>query len=138
MRYLKRPTHCVCYRRISVIASRRRISDAGSQYSCGRVGRGYQPRSTSNTPPNTLSNTDTYTKSFKMLVFHFSTHVHGPRTNRPTDRRRDKTSYRVACPQLKTRVSPSTLIRNDSQFFYSPLTSLLGRINHARGPGALK
>ena len=39
-------------------------SDAGSQYRCGRVGRGSQPPSTPNAPPNPPSNTDTYTKSF--------------------------------------------------------------------------
>ena len=38
-------------------------SDVGSQYRCGRVGRGSQLLSTPNSPPNP-DNTDTYTKSF--------------------------------------------------------------------------
>ena len=33
---------------------------------------------------------------------HFSTRVHGP-TNQPTNQWTDKTSYRVACPQLKSK-----------------------------------
>ena len=54
--------------------------------------------------PNTLSNTDTYTKSFKMLVFPLfdSCSPTDRRTDRPTDGRTDKASYRVARPRLKT------------------------------------
>ena len=74
------------------------IKNAGSQYRCGRVGRGSQPL-------NTPSNTDTYTKSFREHSFsHFLTRAHGPAdrwTNGHTDRQMDKASYRVACPQLK-------------------------------------
>ena len=43
----------------------KKTSDTGSQYRCGRVGRGNQPPST----PNTLSNIEIYTISFKTLVF---------------------------------------------------------------------
>ena len=81
----------------------RLTSDAGSQYRCGRVGRGSQPPST----PNTHSNTDTYTRSFKTLVFLLfdsCSWTNGPtdqQTDGPTDQRTDKASYRVACPQLK-------------------------------------
>ena len=38
----------------------------------------------------------------KCTFSHFSTRVHGP-TDRPTDGRTEKASYRVACPQLKIR-----------------------------------
>ena len=69
-----------------------KTSGAGSQYRCGRVGRGSQPPS----KPNTLSNTDTYTKSFKTLVFPLFNSC--SRTNGRTN----KASYSVACPQLKT------------------------------------
>ena len=78
-------------------------SDAGSQYRCGRVGRGSQPWYTPNTPPNSLSNTDTYTESFKTLVF--SLFDLCSQTDGRTDRRTDKVSYRIACPQLKIQLS---------------------------------
>ena len=90
-------------------------SDAGSQYRCGRVGRGIQPPST----PKPTPNTQTYTKSIKNARFPtFQLDDHGPtdrRTDGPTDRRTDwptdrptdgptdKASYRVTCPQLKMR-----------------------------------
>ena len=83
-------------------------SDAGSQYRCGRVGRGIRP------PSIPTSNTQTYTKSIENARFptfqldHHDGRTNGPtdqrtdqRTNGPTDQRTDKASYRVACPQLK-------------------------------------
>ena len=50
-------------------------SDAGTQYRCGRVGRGSQPPSTPNAPPNPLPNTDTNTNSFENA--RFPTRAHG-------------------------------------------------------------
>ena len=77
-----------------LISIQRKTSDAGSQYRCGRVGRGIQPPST----PIPIPNTQTYTKSIKNTRFPtFQIDDHG-RTNGRTD----KASYRVACPQLKT------------------------------------
>ena len=50
-------------------------SDAGSQYRCGRVGRGFQPPST----PIPIPNTQTYTKSIKNARFPtFQLDDHGP------------------------------------------------------------
>ena len=74
-------------------------SDAGSQYRCGRVGRGVQPPSHPR-PPHTHSNTQTITiATSKMRVLTlFKSIVTDPRTNKPTD----KASYTVACPQLKS------------------------------------
>ena len=73
--------------------------DAGSQYyCCGRVGKGVQPPSTLHVPPphtNMLK-----TKSYLLLVFQLfdlSTQI------QRMDRRTDKASYQVLCPQLKTR-----------------------------------
>ena len=87
-----------------------KTSDAGSQYHCGRVGRGIQPPST----PQPTSNTQTYTKSIENARFptfqldHHDGRTNGPtdgrtngRTDQRTDQRTDKASYRVACPQLK-------------------------------------
>ena len=54
--------------------------------SCGRVGRGGNA-------------TVRDYKCFKTLIS--SLFDSCPRTDRPTDRRTDKASYRVACPQLK-------------------------------------
>ena len=84
-------------------------SDAGSQYRCGRVGRGIQAPST----PQPTSNTQTYTKSIENgRFFHQSSRMDrwtdGPtdrRINGPTDQRTDKASYRIACPQLKRNCS---------------------------------
>ena len=81
-------------------------SDAGSQYRCGRVGRGSQPPFTPNTLPNPLSNTDTYTKSFQNAHFPTFRLVF---TDRRTDQRMDKASYRVACPQLKNKTSKQVM-----------------------------
>ena len=67
-----------------------KTSDAGSQYRCGRVGRGIQLPST----PQTPFHTQTYIKSIQNV--HFSTF----RLDHH-DQRMDKASYRVACPQLK-------------------------------------
>ena len=75
-------------------------SDAGSQYRCGRVGRGIQPQSTPHTPTiNTQTHpqhSNTQKKYQKCSFSHFST-----RWPLPTNQRTDKASYRVACPQLK-------------------------------------
>ena len=64
-----------------------KTSDAGSQYRCGRVGRGIQPPST----PKPTPNTQTYAKSIKSASFPtFQLDDHGPtdqRTNGPTDQR---------------------------------------------------
>ena len=65
----------------------------GSQH-CEWVGRGGQPPFT----PNALPNTHTYTKSFQYACFPTFRLVS---MDRPTDRRTDKASFRVACPQLK-------------------------------------
>ena len=45
-----------------------KTSNAGSQYHCGRVGRGSQPPSTHNAPPNPLP-TQTHTQDSKTLIF---------------------------------------------------------------------
>ena len=59
-------------------------SDAGSQYRCGRVGRGIQPPSTPHAPPHQ----HTYPKKhLKRLFFHFSTRA--LRTDGRTGRRTD-------------------------------------------------
>ena len=68
--------------------------DAGSQYRCGRVGRGIQAPST----PQSTSYTHTYTKNIENARFQLDHHG-GP--TRRTDGWMDKASYRVACPQLK-------------------------------------
>ena len=79
-------------------------SDAGSQYRCGRVGRGSQPPFTPNAPPNPLPNSDPYTKSFLNACFPtFRLVVTDGLMDGPTDKRTDKASYRVACPQLKRK-----------------------------------
>ena len=76
-----------------------KTSDAGSQYRCGRVGRGSQPPSTIIAPPNPpFRHRHTHKKPPKRLFSHISTRADGP-----TDRRTDKASYRVACPQLKSK-----------------------------------
>ena len=82
-------------------SSNKITSDAGSQYRCGRVGRGIQPPST----PKPTPNTQTYAKSIKNARF-LTFQLDDPgRTDGPMDRRTngrtDKVSYRVACPQLK-------------------------------------
>ena len=65
----------------------KKTSDAGSQYRCGRVGRGIQPPST----PQPTPNTQTYTKSIENARFPtFQLDDHGP-----TDGRTDKASYTV-------------------------------------------
>ena len=67
--------------------------------SCGRVGRGGYAQK----PSNTLI----------FALFDSCPRTDGPtdrRTDRPTDRRTDKASYRVACPQLKTRSITSEII----------------------------
>ena len=61
-------------------------SGAGLQYHHGRVGRGVKTPSTA--PPNTHIDI----KHLKRLLI-----------NRRTGQRTDKASYRVACPQLKTK-----------------------------------
>ena len=71
-----------------------RTNDAGTQYRCGRVGRGSQPPSTLKASPNPPSNTDTDKKLLKRSFSHFS--LHG-RTNGRTDQRTYKGSYGVAC-----------------------------------------
>ena len=66
-------------------------SDAGSQYCCGRVGRGIQPPSTL----QPIDKTQTETKSIGSARFPtFQLDHHDQRTNGRTD----KASYRVACP----------------------------------------
>ena len=55
----------------------------------------------SNPNPYPKSPTHMQKKVSKQSFPHFSTCVHG-RTNRRTNQRMDKASYRVACPQLKT------------------------------------
>ena len=59
------------------------------------MGRGIQPPST----PQPTSNTKTYTKSIENARFLLD--HHDGATDQPTDRRTDKASYRIACPQLK-------------------------------------
>ena len=57
-------------------------SDAGSQYRCGRVGRGIQPQSTLQVPRSHAQ------KAYKRSFPHFLTRVHGPadrRTDGPMD-----------------------------------------------------
>ena len=61
-----------------------KTSDAGSQYRCGRVGRGIQALFT----PQPTSNTQTYTKSIENA--HFQLDHHDGRTDRRTDRRTNR------------------------------------------------
>ena len=72
---------------------------AGSQYRCGRVGRGIQPPFT---PPPPHSNVPK--KYLKRSFSHFLTRwpPTDRRTNGPMDGRTDKASYRIACAQLKS------------------------------------
>ena len=72
-----------------------KTSDAGSRYRRRRVGRGIKP-------PSIPHASHIHKIHLKRSFSHFSTRVQGP-TDRPTDQRMDKASYRVACPQLKTR-----------------------------------
>ena len=65
-----------------------KTSDVGSPYRCGPVGRGSQPPSTPNTPPNTLSKQTHTQKASKRSFFHFSIRAHG-RTDQRTDGRTD-------------------------------------------------
>ena len=58
-------------------------SEAGSQYRCGRVGRGILPLSL----PQPTSNTQTYTKSIENACFQFD--HHDGRTDRRTDGQTD-------------------------------------------------
>ena len=86
----KSESKCICYLNVT--------SDAGSQYRCGRVGRGIQPPSTPHAPPPT----HIPKKISKTLVFPlFDSWVTDRRTDGRTDGRTDKASCRVACPQLK-------------------------------------
>ena len=85
----------------SMILTERKQVTGGSQYRCGRVGRGIQPRSTPQPPPHT----QTYTKSSQNARFSTFRLGHYGRTNGLMDRRMDKASYRVASPRL---TSPKT------------------------------
>ena len=70
----------------------------GSQYRCGRVGRGIQPPSTPIAP---TINTQTK-KGIKNVLFPiFDSWVTDGRMDQRMDGRSDKASHRVACPQLK-------------------------------------
>ena len=60
-------------------------SDAGSQYCCGWVGRGSQPPSSPNAPPNLLSNSDTHEKHLKRCFFTFWLELKDGQTNGPMD-----------------------------------------------------
>ena len=72
------------------IEIQRERNDAGSQYRCGRVGRGILPPSIPHAPL-------TYTKNYLKCSFsHFSTRVHGP-TDRPTDGPTDGQSLLQSC-----------------------------------------
>ena len=72
---------CIMFERSPVLET----SDAGSQYCCGRVGRGSQPPSTPNAPPNPPFQPKHIHKNvLKGLFSHFSTRAHGatdPRTD---------------------------------------------------------
>ena len=72
-----------------------KTSDTGSQHRCRRVVRGVQP-------PSTL-HTHTWNASEMLVVplLNSCPQTDG-RTNGRMERRTDKASYRVACPQLKT------------------------------------
>ena len=60
--------------------------DAGSQYRCGRVGRGIQPPSAPHTPHQL--HTQTFTKSIQNARFStFRLDHHDGRTNGPTEQR---------------------------------------------------
>ena len=66
-------------------------SDKGSQFCCRWVGRGSQPSSTPNAPPNCLSNSDKYTKASKTLIsplFNLCSQSKRPK-DQQTDRQRD-------------------------------------------------
>ena len=69
-----------------------RTSDAGSQYCCGRVRRGFQPPST----PQYPLPTNIHKKYLKRLSSCFWTIISTYRTNIWTD----KAFYWVVCPQL--------------------------------------
>ena len=70
-----------------------RTSDAGSQYCCGRVSRGFQPPST----PQYPLLTNIHKRYLKRFSFCFWTIIMDRRTNKWTD----KAFYRVVCPQLR-------------------------------------
>ena len=76
-------------------ARKKRTSDAGSQYRCGRVGRGSQPPSTPNAPTNPPSNTHTHKKLLKRSFSHFSTRGHGPTDRRTNGRTKPLIELRV-------------------------------------------
>ena len=84
-----------------------KTSDAGSQYRCGRVGRGIQPPSTQRPP--ILKHTQKVLKTLVFPLFNSITMTDGP-TDQWTNGRTDKASYSVACPQLKGEISIMTLL----------------------------
>ena len=67
----------------SWVGKKNRTSDAGSQYRCGRVGKGIQPQST----PQISPHTQTYTKGIQNARFYtFRLNHYGP-TDQRTDGR---------------------------------------------------
>ena len=64
----------------------------------------------SNPNPHHKSPTHMHKKHLKRSFPHFSTRAYGP-TDRPTNGRTDKASYRVACPQLKRILTYTPLTR---------------------------
>ena len=77
-----------------------------SQYCCIRVGRGMQPSSISSPTPCFLTCRESQLLHHKCAFSPRSPWTNGPtdqRTKGPTDQWTDKSSYRIACPQLKSR-----------------------------------
>ena len=78
-----------------------KTSDAGSQYRCGRVGRGIQPPASPQPhpqlPTHTLTHTNTQCNNCSIInarFSHFQLERDGP-TNRPTDRPTDRRTWRT-------------------------------------------
>ena len=79
-----------------------KTSDAGSQYRCGRVGRGIQPPSTPHAPPLT----HIYKKHLKRSFFHFSTlslWTNG-QSDGLTDGRMDRQTDGCICVNMRCRI----------------------------------
>ena len=96
-----------------------KTSDTGSQYRCGRVGRGIQPPSTPQVPH---SHTQNASKTLIFELFDSCSQTDG-RTDGPTD----KASYRVACPQLKTGKRLPKSLKIDRHFRMSESKYQTGR-----------
>ena len=73
---------------------RRETSDAGSQYRCGRVGRGIQPQSAPKPTP-TLKHTQKVSKTLVFPLFNSITMTDGPKERRTDGRTKPLIELRV-------------------------------------------